>query len=167
METSTNTDNYYCCDKKCFITPDEVDGIACPRCKCFNFCACKCATYQEEHKVPITRYCCPKKCFITPRTQVDGMACIRCESYCYCKCPCASYREKYMTPPTLEEFKFYRTRHFVTCCPAVCFKFRIEQLLEYCTFCAPSMFCECYLKKCINRLKPSEGDSDSQSVSST
>lgn len=40
---------YYCCEKKCFIVPeDQVDGIACPKCKCYSYCHCKCISFNNK-----------------------------------------------------------------------------------------------------------------------
>lgn len=39
----------YCCKKKCFsLDLDVVDGIACPECKHFEFCICRCQTYKNR-----------------------------------------------------------------------------------------------------------------------
>ena len=42
--------NNYCCKYKCFRTDgDQVDGIACIRCKHFCYCICRCKSYQEKN----------------------------------------------------------------------------------------------------------------------
>ena len=37
----------FCCDLNCFIEPrSHVEGVACNRCKCYNYCKCNCITYK-------------------------------------------------------------------------------------------------------------------------
>lgn len=39
----------FCCEKKCFqVVGDEVDGMACDRCRSFCYCKCRCQTFQER-----------------------------------------------------------------------------------------------------------------------
>lgn len=41
----------FCCDSKCFMEPRmHVDGIACNRCKCYNYCKCYCATFITKRR---------------------------------------------------------------------------------------------------------------------
>ena len=45
----------YCCQEKCFNIPNEqVDGLACWKCYSYNFCRCRCISWDI--------YCCENKC---------------------------------------------------------------------------------------------------------
>lgn len=105
---------------------------------------------DSQNLVRQKRYCCEKKCFKQPHCQVDGIACRKCEGFSYCRCRCETYRDVFIkkNTPTLQEYKFYKTKHYITCCPAVCIKFSIDNLLDCCSNCYPQMFCTCYLNRC-------------------
>lgn len=41
----------FCCEQKCFRKPkDEVDGMACKKCKSYCYCQCLCITFQNMLK---------------------------------------------------------------------------------------------------------------------
>lgn len=41
----------YCCKYKCFSTNfDQVDGMACGKCKHYSYCICRCITYTNSKK---------------------------------------------------------------------------------------------------------------------
>lgn len=39
----------WCCAMKCFVVPDDqVDGMACHKCKSYSYCVCRCDTYRNQ-----------------------------------------------------------------------------------------------------------------------
>jgi hypothetical protein len=41
----------FCCDEKClkfWNNHDQVDGMACKKCKSFSVCMCKCVNYKKD-----------------------------------------------------------------------------------------------------------------------
>lgn len=84
------TSRRYCCEKKCFPVPRiQVDGMACVKCRAYNFCICNCITHINS-----TLYCCKRKCFEIPTDQVDGLACSICNFFGYCKCLCETVKRE-------------------------------------------------------------------------
>lgn len=106
------------------------------------------------HKV-LKRYCCVKNCFEQPKYLIDGIACRQCEGFSYCRCGCETYKDVFIKSniPSLQEYKFYKTKHYITCCPSMCIKIAVDTLLKCCITCRLQIFCTCYLRQCKTQWK--------------
>lgn len=59
--------------------------------------------------------------------------------------------------PSLQECKFYKKKHYITSCPAMCIKIAIDTLLKRCFRCRSQIFCTCCLRQCIHNGKAVSG----------
>lgn len=78
----------------------------------------------------LKRYCCEKKCFEQPKCLIDCIPCRQCEGFSYCRCGCGTYKDVFikLNIPSLQEYKFYKMKHYITCCPAMCIKMSMATL---------------------------------------
>lgn len=135
---------YFCCPLECFTNSlfcDEVDGIACKKCKAYGSCKCKCKTYMKRL---LDNHCCPNLC-INLNQYKD---CLLCEGYC--RCLCVTYQKELLT--NLSAVRINKkemacvtdSKRNLYCCSRECFK--IPQTLLYgiaCTSCKHINYCQC------------------------
>lgn len=130
----------YCCYQKCFPAPNEiVDGMACRKCRSFEFCRCLCVTYMQWMR---EKYCCELFC-IEPANNI----CLLCQGLCYCLC--ATRQKEFLNGRTtringslVELVTPRRKPEF--CCPLQCFTVPDEWIRGLaCWRCKAVNFCKC------------------------
>lgn len=144
---------HFCCPLECFsrdINCDEVDGIACKKCKSYCYCRCGCKQYMQYL---LDNHCCPKLCIDYRENglaKYRGQDCLLCEGDC--RCLCINYQKELLAQNNLLAVRIngklkvcvIDSNRNQYCCSRKCFK--VPQILLHgiaCPICNHINYCQC------------------------